>query len=105
MEAPLWLYPESVVSKVGTDYMEEIRLRQQTLIALLLAPGAITNVNNARLQSNKAYPVEEYLDDVFGMVWKPLGGSEQMGVLGIRGCYALMPSCTLSSTWTRWRTT
>ena len=81
MEAPLWLYPESVVSKVGTDYMEEIRNRQQTLIALLLAPGAITNVSNARLLSDKAYPVEEYLNDVFAMVWKPLGGSEQQNSL------------------------
>jgi hypothetical protein len=81
MEAPLWLYPESVVSKVGTDYMEEIRNRQQTIIAMLLAPGAITNVNNARLLSDKAYPVEEYLNDVFAMIWKPLGGSEQQNSL------------------------
>ena len=72
MEAPMWLYPESIISKLGTDYMDEIRSRQQTIIALLLAPNAILNLRNASLQSSKAYPVEEYFDDIFAIVWKPL---------------------------------
>ena len=72
MEAPMWLYPESIISKLGTDYMDEIRSRQQTVIALLLAPNAILNLRNASLQSSKAYPVEEYFDDIFAIVWKPL---------------------------------
>jgi hypothetical protein len=79
MEAPMWLYPQSIVDKLGTDYIEEIRSRQQTVIASLLAPNAIMNLYNTSLQSPKSYPVEEYLDDVFAMVWKPLNDSnEQM---------------------------
>ena len=77
MEAPLWLYPQSIVNKLGTDYAEEIRSRQQTVIASLLAPNAIMNMHNTNLQSPKGYPVEEYLDDVFAMVWKPLNDSNE----------------------------
>ena len=78
MEAPLWMYPQSVVNKLGTDYMEEIRSRQQTVIALLLSPNAILSLHNTALQSPaKAYPVEEYLDDVFAMVWKPLTNADE----------------------------
>ena len=78
MEAPLWMYPQSVVNKLGTDYIEDIRSRQQTVIALLLSPNAIMNLHNNALQSPaKAYPVEEYLDDVFAMVWKPLTNADE----------------------------
>ena len=70
MEAPLWLYPASVVDKLGVDYLEEIRTRQQTVIAMLLSPNAVQHLLNDRLASSKAYPVEEYFDDVFAMVWK-----------------------------------
>ena len=77
MEAPLWLYPQSIVNKLGTDYQEEIRSRQQTVIASLLSPNAIMNLHNTSLQSPKAYPVDEYLDDVFAMVWKPLNDKDE----------------------------
>ena len=78
MEAPLWMYPQSIVNKLGTDYIEDIRSRQQTVIALLLSPNAILNLHNTALQwPAKAYPVEEYLDDVFAMVWKPLTNADE----------------------------
>jgi hypothetical protein len=79
LEAPLWLYPKSIIDKLGTDYADEIRTRQQTLIALLLAPGTIFGLHNAALRSEKPYTVEEYLDDIFNMVWKPRndGNKEQ----------------------------
>jgi hypothetical protein len=76
--APLWLYPESVISKLGVDYVDEIRSRQQTLLAYLLAPGAIMNIHNANMLSSASYTVEKYLSDVFDMVWKPLNNSEEM---------------------------
>ena len=79
LEAPLWLYPQSIIDKLGTDYADEIRTRQQTLIAVLLAPGTIFGLHNAALRSEKPYTVEEYLDDIFNMVWKPRndGNKEQ----------------------------
>ena len=78
MTAPLWLYPESVISKLGVDYIDEIRSRQQTVIALLLSPNGIMRLHNDCLTSAKAYPVEEYLDDVFAMVWKPLNDKDEL---------------------------
>jgi hypothetical protein len=77
MEAPLWLYPESVIAKLGTDYANEIRNRQQSVIAMLLAPGTIFNKHNEAMRAQKPYPVEEYLDDVFNMVWKPLNNKNE----------------------------
>lgn len=77
MEAPMWLYPKSVVSKLGLDYADEIRNRQQTLIAMLLSPNAISNLMGDQFISVKAYPVEEYFDDIFGMVWKPLTDKDE----------------------------
>lgn len=77
MEAPMWLYPKSVVSKLGVDYADEIRNRQQTLIAMLLSPNAISNLMGDQFLSDKAYPVEEYFDDIFGMVWKPLTDKDE----------------------------
>ena len=77
MEAPMWLYPKSVVSKLGVDYADEIRNRQQTLIAMLLSPNAISNLMGDQFISDKAYPVEEYFDDIFGMVWKPLTDKDE----------------------------
>lgn len=78
MEAPMWLYPESVVTKLGVDYIDEIRSRQQTVIAMLLSPGAIMNLHSAQMQWSEAYPVEEYLNDIFAMVWKPLTAKDEL---------------------------
>ena len=77
MEAPLWLYPESIVTKLGVDYIDEIRARQQTVIALLLSSGAVMNLHSAQMQWPEAYPVEEYLNDVFAMIWKPLTAKDE----------------------------
>ena len=77
MEAPLWLYPDAVIAKTGTDYSEEIRDRQQTILAMLLSANMLFNLHNEALHAAKPYPVEEYLDDVFNMVWKPLNGSNK----------------------------
>jgi hypothetical protein len=77
MEAPMWLYPESIVTKLGVDYIDEIRARQQTVIALLLSSGAVMNLHSAQMQWPEAYPVEEYLNDVFAMIWKPLTAKDE----------------------------
>ena len=72
LQAPLWLYPASIVSKLGIDYADEIRNRQQTVLAMLLSGNFIGNLLSAELHADQHYPVSEYLDDVFATVWKPL---------------------------------
>ena len=77
IEAPLWLYPSDIVSKLGLDAADEIRNRQQTLIAMLLSPGLLTNMHNNSLRAEKPYPVGDYLNDVFRLVWKPLDAQDE----------------------------
>ena len=72
MEVPLWLYPESIVTKLGFDYADELQNRQRTLIAMMLAPVALMNIHATSMESADTYTTEEYLNDVFNIIWKPL---------------------------------
>ena len=77
LEAPLWLYPKNVVGKLGVDYADEIRNRQQTIIAMMLSPNAIMNLQSSQYASEKAYSVDEYFNDIFDAVWKPLSDKDE----------------------------
>ena len=77
LQAPFWLYPDDVVSKLGIDAADEIRSRQQTLVALLLSPGMLFNQHEASLRAASPYPVADYLNDVFTTVWKPLNDKDE----------------------------
>ena len=76
-DAPLWLYPDDVVNKLGLDAVDEVKNRQNTVLALLLAPGMIYNIHTAQLRASEPYPVDEYLNDVFSTVWKPLNDKDE----------------------------
>lgn len=77
-EAPLWLYPDKVVSCTGVKPMDEIRDRQNSLVALLLAPGMLYNIYSSSLCGSEPYPLDEYLNDVFTAIWKPLNTSNEL---------------------------
>jgi hypothetical protein len=77
LEAPMWLYPQEVISKTGTDANLEIRNQQSTLISVFLSPVLIFNMYNNQLSANDAYPVAEYLDDIFALVWKPIANTDE----------------------------
>ena len=77
LEAPMWLYPQEVISKTGTDANLEIRNQQSTLISVFLSPVLIFNMYNNQLSAKDAYPVAEYLDDIFALVWKPIANTDE----------------------------
>ena len=77
LEAPMWLYPQEVISKTGTDAGFEIRNQQSTLISVFLSPVLIFNMYNNELSAKDAYPVAEYLDDIFALVWKPIADKDE----------------------------
>ena len=77
LEAPMWLYPQEVISKTGTDANLEIRNQQSTLISVFLSPVLIFNMYNNQLGAKDAYPVAEYLDDIFALVWKPIANTDE----------------------------
>ena len=73
---PLWLYPQEITDKIGVDVDGSILGLQNTTLAYLLAEGVLYRVANQALVSQKPYTADEYLDDVFAAVWKPLNASE-----------------------------
>lgn len=73
-EPALWLYPQSVVDKLGIKAHEEIVELRMSTISYLLAPGLLVNIYNNSFVSNDPYSLKEYLSDVFSSVWKPISG-------------------------------
>ncbi len=71
-EAPFWLYPQSIIDKVGTDADDEMMNRARTSLAYLLNINLIANQLKAGV-----YPIEEYLNDVMSAAWKPLNGRDE----------------------------
>lgn len=76
-EPALWLYPQSVVDKLGIKAHDEIVELRMSIISFLLAPGMLTNLYNNSYASNDPYTVPEYLDDVFAAVWRPVSGKDE----------------------------
>jgi hypothetical protein len=62
---------------LGIDATDEIRSRQQTLIALMLSPGMLYNLHETSLRAKQPYPLADYLNDVFAAVWKPLNNKDE----------------------------
>ena len=71
-EAPLWLYPQSIIDKVGTDVDDENMNRARTCLAYLLSANLVANQIKAGV-----YPIGEYLDDVLAAAWKPLDSGNE----------------------------
>ena len=72
MEPQTWLYPQSIVDKLGIDPESEMLSRATTTISYELAPTLLTNEYNSGI-----YPLEEYLNDVFASVWKPINNKDE----------------------------
>lgn len=69
---PEWLYDKNITSRI--DYLpdNDITSLTTTLIWYLINPNLL---NNQR--KGGKYPVGEYLDDVFSIIWKPLTGMSE----------------------------
>jgi len=76
-EPALWLYPQSVVDKLGIKAQEELVELRMSTISYLLAPGMMTNIYNNSFNSNDPYQLSEYLNDVFETVWKPINSKDE----------------------------
>ena len=68
-EAPEWLYPANIMSKMGSD-AGATQLNQQTnLLTRLMTPLMLSNIGTSD------YAIDQYLDDLFAQVWKAPAGS------------------------------
>ncbi len=76
-EPALWLYPQSVVDKLGIKAHEEIVELRMSTISYLLAPGLLVNIYNNSYVADEPYMLKDYLNDVFSAAWKPLTGTNE----------------------------
>ncbi|MBR1402313.1 MAG: zinc-dependent metalloprotease [Prevotella sp.] len=72
MEPQIWLYPQSIVDKLGLDPESDMVQLATTTLSYELAPVMIANQYKQGI-----YPVEEYLNDVFATVWKPINDKDE----------------------------
>ncbi len=70
-DAPQWLYPESIMTKTGSDASAAQCTMQTNVLTRLMTPLMLTNVDNS------GYPIDLYLDDLFAQVWKPQVGATE----------------------------
>ena len=71
-DTPMWLYPEEISIKTGFDAESEIISRQNSALSQELSPMTLTTQ-----YKQNVYPLNEYLDDVFATVWKPLDNKDE----------------------------
>jgi hypothetical protein len=71
-DAPEWLFPSQIINKVGVNPNTQQISRQDNVLGRMLDGYILNKLNNQAYAEGEAYPVEEYLDDVFVEVWKPL---------------------------------
>ena len=71
-DTPMWLYPEEISVRTGFDAESDIISRQNSALSQELSPYTLTNI-----YKQETYPLNEYLDDVFATVWKPLNNSNE----------------------------
>ncbi len=76
-EAPLWLFPDALVSKLGIDAEDELRTRSTAVLTYMLSPNTLYGLGKSALTASSPYPVDQYLDDVFKAVWKPLSADSR----------------------------
>lgn len=78
LEAPMWLYPDRLNKRLGTDYAGQIGNRQSSVLSTMLSTSVIGKMVSTHLQNAQSYDAEEYLNDVFSLVWKPLDSKEEL---------------------------
>ena len=71
-EAPEWLFPATIINKVGVNPTTVQNSKQENLLGRLLSGYVLNTIYNQNEQSAEPYLLNEYLDDVFAQVWKPL---------------------------------
>ena len=71
-DAPEWLYPTHIVSKTGTDATLDNSLRQDHYLSGFLSANMLSMLYNISMNAADAYKVDDYLDDLFNVVWKSI---------------------------------
>lgn len=83
LDAPEWLYPKEIISKTATDATQDNDQRQDAMLTRLMAVTPLAQMA-ARDCRPDVYQLEEYLDDLFNAVWKPIDNQSKWKALARR---------------------
>lgn len=76
-EAPLWMYPQEIEQLVPLKTAEQISDQQNQVLNMLLSSGMLYNISLKAMQSEGAYTVPEFLNDLQQTVWVKFSGNEK----------------------------
>ncbi|MFD1605537.1 zinc-dependent metalloprotease [Flavobacterium artemisiae] len=76
-EAPLWMYPQEIEQLVPLKAAEQISDQQNQVLNMLLSSGMLYNISLKAMQSEGAYTVPEFLNDLQQTVWVKFSGNEK----------------------------
>jgi hypothetical protein len=82
-DAPEWLYPKNIISKTATDATQDNNQRQDAMLTRLMAIMPLSQLA-ARDARPGVYSTEEYLDDLFNAVWKPIDNQSKWKAMARR---------------------
>ncbi|WP_442589302.1 zinc-dependent metalloprotease [Pedobacter sp. AW31-3R] len=73
--APLWLYPKEITSRINVDPVKDIMAQQNQMLMMFFSPAMVYNMFQIDMKSGYNYPVPEYLKDLHHAVWKEFNGN------------------------------
>ncbi|MFC4476924.1 zinc-dependent metalloprotease [Flavobacterium chungangensis] len=75
--SPLWMYPQEIDNLIALKREDQISDQQNQVLNMLLSSGMLYNINLKSMQSEGAYTVPEFLNDVQQTVWVKFSGDEK----------------------------
>jgi len=75
--SPLWMYPQEIDDLIALKREDQISDQQNQVLNMLLSSGMLYNINLKSMQSEGAYTVPEFLNDVEKTVWVKFSGDEK----------------------------
>ena len=82
-DAPEWLYPQNIISKTATDATQDNNQRQDAILTRMMAITPLAQMASRDARPD-VYSTEEYLEDLFNAVWKPIDSQNKWKAMARR---------------------
>ncbi len=76
-DAPEWLYPSNIINKVIMEPSSSQLSLQENVVGRVLSGYVLNTLYHQAITGKDAYPVDQYLNDLFAEVWKPLDNASE----------------------------
>jgi len=74
---PHWLYPDSIVNKLGVNANDDLTRTSTLWLNYFLSAKTLYRCATNSFTASKPYPVNDYLNDLFQAIWKPMSQTNQ----------------------------